>query len=327
VRCEFASGKWFAALSAVLLIAFACAAPKNVNAVTSPPPSQSPTPTAPLQASGPGFHGGEVGIAFAPIALTATGGLARYTWTVSSGALPPGLILGGDGGISGTPTGGGADKFTIQLSDSSGRTSTIDGGISIADRLTAHLNPSCAQYCDVELGCADACGDFGSLSGGVQPITFSLAGGTLPAGTSLNGFSLKGTFRGGSGYLKFTVQATDGLGATTAISPTFWMYDHISLAGGTCTGRGKCSVTVTYSGGTPGPLPTVAPTAWAGANCVAPAPYPCPEPLFAASYLPGQVTIVLTYGANYPATFGTMTLTITDNSLCAPRPNAPQAPR
>ena len=308
-----------AALSAVLVLAFACAAPApdKVGALVSLPPLPSPTPITPLLATTPGFHGGEVGLIFAPIALVANGGVAPYTWTVGTGALPSGLVLGGDGTISGTPTGGGSYKFTIVVADSGGSSVQVAGGIAIADRLSASLIPACARYCNVELGCADACGPFGGQSGGVAPYTYSLAGGTLPAGTSLNGLALKGIFKGLTGYLRFTVQVADALGATATVAPTFWMYEHISLAGGTCTGRSKCAVTLPYTGGTPGPLPTVAVTGWAGANCGAVAPQPCPQPSFSASYQPGQVTIVLVYAANYPATFGDLTIRMVDNSLCA----------
>jgi Putative Ig domain len=283
----------------------------------SPTPSPSPTPTAPLQASSPPFHGGEVGVAYAAVALSATGGVAPYTWSVSAGALPGGLALGQDGSVSGSPNAPGHFTFTIQVADVGNSTATLPGVISIAPALSASLIPACAQYCKVELGCATVCGPFGQLSGGVSPYSYTLTQGPLPAGTSLAGLSLAGTFKGLSGYLKFTVQVTDALGASATIAPTFWMYDHISLAGGTCTGRGGCKVTLAYTGGTPGPQPVAAATAWAGANCGVTAPITCPQPAFAASYQPGQVTVVLTYQANYPATFGTLTVQITESNLCA----------
>jgi hypothetical protein len=50
--------------------------------------------------------------------LTATGGTAPYTWSVTSGALPAGLALSAQGLISGTPTVSGAFNFTVQAQDS-----------------------------------------------------------------------------------------------------------------------------------------------------------------------------------------------------------------
>src|SRR5437016_13973947 len=98
-----------AALAAGLVVVFACAPPpKTVANLSSPTPSPSPTPTAPLQASSAPFHGGEVGVVYAAVALSATGGVAPYAWTVSSGALLPGLTLGPSGWVAGSPAAVGA---------------------------------------------------------------------------------------------------------------------------------------------------------------------------------------------------------------------------
>ncbi|HEY0830746.1 MAG TPA: Ig domain-containing protein [Candidatus Dormibacteraeota bacterium] len=217
-------------------------------------PSPSPTPTAPLQASSAPFHGGEVGLAYGAVALSATGGVAPYVWSVSAGALPGGLTLGPDGSLSGNPTSAGTFSFTIQVADAGTSTASLPGVISIAAPLSASLIASCAQYCRVELGCVTVCGGFGQLSGGVGPYTYQLTEGQLPAGTSLSGLSLTGTFKGLSGYLKFTVQVMDALGAGRTVAPTFWMYDPVGLASGKCSGNygTGCTVSLPISGGVPG---------------------------------------------------------------------------
>lgn len=239
----------------VVLVAACAPPPKTVAVIASPSPSPSPTPTAPLAATAPTFHVGEVGIAYGAVALAATGGVAPYKYAVQSGALPGGLAIGADGSISGTPTAGGDFPFTIAISDSGDSTTKVDGKISIAAVLTAHLRPECASYCNVELGCTTACGNFGTLTGGVAPFAFSTVGGTVPAGTSVVGFSLSGTFTGQTGWVQFTVQASDSLGATTTIAPKFWMYPHISLQGSTtCSGNYNtgCQASLKIAGGVPG---------------------------------------------------------------------------
>jgi large repetitive protein len=66
---------------------------------------------------------GTVGAAFSQT-LTATGGTAPFTFSFSSGALPPGLTLSQAGVISGTPTAAGAFTFTVQALNSTGCTGT-----------------------------------------------------------------------------------------------------------------------------------------------------------------------------------------------------------
>ena len=52
--------------------------------------------------------------------LQASGGVGPYTWSLSAGALPPGLSLSSGGLISGTPTTQGAYAFTVQVTDGQG---------------------------------------------------------------------------------------------------------------------------------------------------------------------------------------------------------------
>ncbi len=49
--------------------------------------------------------------------ITASGGIASYTYAVTSGSLPAGLTLSSGGVISGTPTGTGTSSFTITATD------------------------------------------------------------------------------------------------------------------------------------------------------------------------------------------------------------------
>ena len=62
--------------------------------------------------------------------LTATGGTAPYSWSVSSGALPAGLTLS-SGVISGTPTTAGSTTFTVMVSDSSNPVLTATQSMTI----------------------------------------------------------------------------------------------------------------------------------------------------------------------------------------------------
>ena len=56
--------------------------------------------------------------------LSATGGTAPLTWSVTAGSLPPGLELSAAGNITGTPTTPGSTNLTVTVHDSLGATAT-----------------------------------------------------------------------------------------------------------------------------------------------------------------------------------------------------------
>ena len=333
-----------ASIVGVLLVAAACsgqcgrAAPSPVVKTTPAAAAPSPSPTAflPLAASGPVFHGGEVGVAYSPMSVTAEGGKPPYSWSVVSGALPGGLTLGSDGSVSGTPTAAGNFVFGVQVTDALTHTSPFTGQIVIAPALTAGLVPSCARYCNVELGCVGVCGAFGLQSGGVGPYTYTLTQGPLPAGTSLNGLSLNGTFKGSSGWLQFTVQVGDALGATALLSPRFWMYDHVSLPGDGTTCFyiwTDCTLHLPIGGGVPGGSPSVAlvaeapqPGNQAGQGCwnqQSPTPLPAGYTLTVAN---GAVNLYIPRSQNTNGYGGAWTLVVTDHTFCSGGTNCTSQP-
>ena len=335
--------QWPAAFATVLVLSGTCSpqcGKPNATPNTTPSAvakSPSPIPTAPLQAASPPFHNGEVGVAYGAVALSATGGRSPYSWSVFSGALPSGMTLGNDGSVSGTPAAAGTFSFTIQVKDAGDSTASIPATIGIAPALTAGLIASCAQYCNVELGCDSTCGPFGSLSGGVGPFTYSQTGGQLPAGTALNELSLKGTFGGAPGWLQFTVQVGDALGGSASVAPKFWMYPHIALTGGTipasansgCSWLGYdpvnspgCRATFPYSGGTPNAGTPAVSTAWVSYTCnYAPAcTTPPPAPTITVGGGIVTVTVPRGYSVGTSGYRGTLAITLTNQDACSAGP-------
>ncbi|NPV89205.1 MAG: hypothetical protein HPY50_00320 [Firmicutes bacterium] len=65
---------------------------------------------------------GTVGAAYAH-SFTASGGRPPYTFEVTEGGLPLGLSLAQNGALSGTPAAAGTSRYTVTVTDSSGRTS------------------------------------------------------------------------------------------------------------------------------------------------------------------------------------------------------------
>jgi hypothetical protein len=310
------------AIAAVLLLLVGCARPKGTLATVTTEPSATPGAAhAPLTIASPVFHSGEVGVTYAPVTLSATGGLPPYTWT-SVGSLPAGLTLSSDGVVSGTPTQSGYFVFGVQVLDfGKNDTAGLPANIPIVSRLTASLVPGCATECTVELGCASVCGTFGQVGGGAAPLSYSLTKGPLPAGTTLNGLSLNGTFKGLPGRLQFTVKVTDGFGATALITPTYNLLPHISLAASAnCTGgwtggqRPGCQVQMPYAGGSGALSVKIVNNAANTQSCYSSGPPPLGYGLSAAG---GYVTV--TIPGNISSGYGAIwTLVVTDGNLCGP---------
>src|SRR6266853_1165116 len=78
---------------------------------------------------------GQVSSAYST-SLAASGGTTPYTWSLSSGSLPAGLILVSSGQISGTPTTAGTSSFTVKITDSSSPAQSATAGLSLTITVT-----------------------------------------------------------------------------------------------------------------------------------------------------------------------------------------------
>lgn len=155
------------------------------------------------QAAG-ALTGGETGMAYTTTFTTA-GGVAPYTYSVVSGALPAGLSLSSGGVLSGTPSGTGNASFTVRRTDAAASTLdvayTLDvqaplAAVQPAGALTSRPNNTAFSF------------TFTS-TGGIAPYTYTVAAGSLPPGTSLSsGGVLSGT-PSGEGTYNFTVRRAD----------------------------------------------------------------------------------------------------------------------
>jgi hypothetical protein len=87
-----------------------------------PDPEPEPEPEPPLivTTSLPGARMGESYLA----TFTVQNGSAPYAWTLTSGTLPPGIALSGNGSLAGAPLVAGSYSFSVRVSDSLGR---VDG--------------------------------------------------------------------------------------------------------------------------------------------------------------------------------------------------------
>lgn len=99
--------------------------------------------------------------------LAATGGVTPYSWSVTNGALPPGLSLSPAGVISGTPDVAGTYTFTVTVTDAENPAATASQvlSISVSGPVITRVSP-----------------DHGYVPGGT-PVTISGTGLACPAGS------------------------------------------------------------------------------------------------------------------------------------------------
>ena len=141
--------------------------------------------------------------------VVASNGVAPYRFSITAGALPPGLTLSSDGRIAGIPAApqGGGDAstyaFTIGVTDAEGRTTTWPTSISIASlAITPASVPDGVSGQPYSVTFA--------VVNGVQPAVWTMSYGVLPPGLQFDAASatLSGTPQA-SGIYDFGVEVTD----------------------------------------------------------------------------------------------------------------------
>jgi len=153
--------------------------------------------------------GGSVGVAYNQT-MAATGGTTPLAWSISPGSLPAGLsLVASTGAITGTPTASGTSNFTARVTDTVGATATKALSIVIVSGLTITTSSLPADTVGA------AYNQTLTASGGTSPYSWSISGGSLPAGLSI--VASTGAITGTpttAGTSNFTAMVTDNVSAT-----------------------------------------------------------------------------------------------------------------
>lgn len=147
---------------------------------------------------------GTIGTAYSQT-VAAAGGTPPYQFSVTSGTLPPGISIDAStGAISGTPTQTGTSSITVQVTDAGQQTASQKLTLKIASTLaftTVSPLPGATG--------GSAYNQTIAVTGGTTPYTFSIAGGSLPAGITLDPTGKLAGIPTGLGAFHFTVSVTD----------------------------------------------------------------------------------------------------------------------
>lgn len=186
--------------------------------------------------------------------LTASGGNGGYTYSLVSGALPPGIALSSAGNLSGTPTTAGNYNFTVKATDGFGFTGTQAYTLNVGSP-TINISPATLPGGQV----AVAYNQVVSAGGGNGGYTYSLVSGALPPGIALSSAgALSGTPTTAGNY-NFTVKATDGFGFTGSQAYTIGINQPVPVVvNDTATTPANTPVTINVTANDTGPITSIA---------------------------------------------------------------------
>ncbi|HVB85752.1 MAG TPA: putative Ig domain-containing protein [Candidatus Dormibacteraeota bacterium] len=182
---------------------------------------------APLSITTTSLPQGTIGTGYSSTNVAITGGTAPFTWSVSSGALPAGLLLNtSTGAITGTPTSAAVTSApTIKVADSSTPQMTASKSFTVAITLSV----TTASLPNAAIGTAYTATL--AAEGGQPSYSWSVTNGSLPAGLSLNASTgaITGTPANNATSANITVKVQDSATAQQSATQAFSIFIPLTL--------------------------------------------------------------------------------------------------
>jgi len=163
-----------------------------------------------------------VGTPITPVAATASGGVAPYSFSATG--LPSGLSMASNGTISGTPGVSGTFSYGTSVTDSTSTVATTTCSVTIQPAATPPLTVSCPVFTESLVQGQPITPVSATASGGTPPYTFSSP--NMPPGLSINASGVvSGTPTGVGSYfynviVRDAVLQTSSTACSLTILPT-----------------------------------------------------------------------------------------------------------
>jgi predicted extracellular nuclease len=266
--------------------------------------------TTTVTVTGPGNQNATVGVAIAPLTLSASGGTAPYTWSATG--LPDGLAISAAGVVEGTPTAAGASSVTVTATETGG----ASGSASFTFTVTAATTV-------VPIAAIQGTGDTSPLAG--QSVTTEGVVTAVYTTGGFNGFYVQTGGSGGTEAADATPGASDAIfvfGSTAAGQVSIG--DSVRVSGTATEFSGTTEITGPAVAKLTTPLPAVVPGAIAWSSLTTAAQKETHEGELIAPQ--GTFTVADNYDANW---YGSFTLAAGDTPLRQPtdvgRPGSAEA--
>lgn len=140
--------------------------------------------------------------------VSASGGAFEYTFAVTTGFLPEGLVLGSNGSLAGTPAIAGDFSVTITATDAHGYSGSQAYTFRVSPALDLRLGPQTLPAAELGRRYSKAL----RASGSTLVYSYAVTAGALPPGMTLSSAGeISGTPQS-PGHFRLTATATDAHG-------------------------------------------------------------------------------------------------------------------